>query len=303
MNTETKPTEQNGAHDPKVILKKYGLVIAIILLAFIAFAFMANNSLPGGAFYGVKVNFIEKFAEGTKAGNEAKAAYQVHLMEKRLEEVKRLSVDNTLSAKAREDLTAVIKRHTEALSSAATLESDEVPTTNLLNTVRQFVDVSAAIEQQSEKTDHLQEFAEAAEDVRRDASNLYKNLIDRYSERETQENIFNFIRDQLSKISSELNDSSLSEDTVDDAEVYINRVSPAMAEGNYPRAIGAIAEAMRFIQIEKYGVKVEEQSASSTDNGTDTATTSTSTEDVLDETAPVSTPSTSTTPSSFSFPN
>jgi hypothetical protein len=301
MNTETT-TEPNGSgRFDQDAIRKYSIAAGLILLAFIAFAFLANNSLPGSAFYGVKVNFIETFVAGTKGSDEAKAAYQVTLMEKRLEEVKKLSEKSPLKASARESLSALMKRHTQALAAAVTLTGEEVPSVALLNSVRQFADASAAIEQLSEEVDHLQEFAETAEDVRRDASNLYKDLIDRYAERETQENIFNFIKTQLSDISRALDDPSLSQGTVDDAEVYINRVSPAMAEGDYPRAIGAIAEAMRFIQIEKYGVRASESTSTTTDDGVDTATTtSTTTENApLEEEAPVSTPSTP----SFTFPD
>ncbi len=255
----------------------------IVALALIAFGFASLRSLPDGMLYSVKTNLIEELNETVQATDTAKAQYQVTRMEARLDELKRLDQKGGLSDGAREDLTALANRHMQKLAEVAAIEGEEIPSKEMLKAVSDFSDVAAAIETYSEERESLTALGDPIEDIRRDAVNLYQDLVDRYAERESQENIFALVQELLGGVSQELGSGNISDDTLDAAETYLNRIAPAMAGGDYPRAITAIAEAKRIIMIERYGALLPEDTTTEPQDETGTTTP---------ETTPTSTPET-----------
>jgi len=304
LNEHTTKNTDWFSHFSNDKRKKLVLGAVIIVLALLSLGFIAQRSLPGGVFYDLKTRVIENLNESAQASKESKANYQTTRMEARLEELKALTEKGSLSAEAQEDLRALTTLHTQTLKKAVALQADEVPTPAMLRAISNFSDVAAAMETISEREEFLQELGEHMEDVRREAVNLYQEQSDRYVERETPENIFELVRTLLSDVSNEINNAGISDDTIDDAEVYISRVGPALAAGDYPRALTAVAEAKRFIMIEKYGaLKISEDTANTNSEATSTeADKATSTESA----SPTSTPEVPTpqTPQgSFGFPN
>lgn len=300
----TPPSEKNPETFPLSTRTKIILGTAIILIAFVALGFMASQSIPGSALYGIKTGVIEGLTESMQPTAEAKASYQTVKLRERLEELKTLIQKGTVEANMQDDLRAMVTQHTQTLESLVEAEAD-APTPAMLSAISDFSDVAAAMETRSEREESLSEFGEFMEDVRRNAVNLYQDHVDRYVERETPEVIYEFVRTLLTNVSSEINNAGLSEGTIDDAEVYINRVGAAMAEGNYPRAITAIAEAKRFIMIEKYGVlEVTEETTSSTTTTSSSTTTTSPTSTTEVEITPLTTPNTAAPQSapSFTFP-
>lgn len=303
---ENKNTQENKSafdeavqkvHSLNAQTKKGAIIALIIFLALVALGVFASRSLPGNALYGLKTQFIETLNESVQFSAENKAQYQVERMKNRLEEVQAFEEKGTFSQKAREDLERVTAKHMETLTSIAAANADAAPSETTLTAINDFAGVALAIESVSERNEALQEFGEFIEDIRRDSVNLYKDEVDRYVERTVPEQIYEFVRAQLSEVSEELNTENINPQTIDDAEVYINRVGPAMAEADYPRAIAAIAEAMRFIQIDIYGAVESEAESPNTDtaSSTEESTSTTETQEM-----PIEAPSGEA--ASFSFP-
>ncbi len=303
---ENKDTQENKnafdeaaqkIHSLNAQTKKGAVIALIIFLALVALGVFASRSLPGNALYGLKTQFIETLNESVQFSAENKAQYQVERMKNRLEEVQAFEEKGNFSQKAREDLERVTAKHMETLTSVAAANADAAPSETILTAINDFAGVALAIESVSERNEALQEFGEFIEDIRRDSVNLYKDEVDRYVERTAPEQIYEFVRVQLSEVSEGLNTENINPQTIDDAEVYINRVGPAMAEADYPRAIAAIAEAMRFIQIDIYGVVKSEAESPSTDTASSTEENASTTET---QEMPIEAPSGEA--ASFSFP-
>jgi hypothetical protein len=311
MNTE--PTENNPEANstvPKTVFTqrfnslnaqtKRGIVIALIVfLALIVFGFIASRSLPGDALYSVKTDFIEELDAAVQWGPKSKAEFYVRRMESRLAELKALAQKDQLTEHVYTDFREIVEKQDQAFTAFINEEQSSFSKTEKLIAIESYTNVAAAMETLSEGDPELQELGEFMEDIRREAFNLYKDEVDRFVEQETPANIYEFIKERLTEVSNALNDESLSEGVIDDAEVYINRVSAAMADSNYPRAIAAIAEAHRFIVIEKYGVF---EATAQTQEAQESATTSTSSATTTQEESSAATPDTSLEAPSFTFP-
>jgi hypothetical protein len=259
----------------------------IVFLALVAFGAFASNSLPGTALYGFKTEFLEGLNESIQFKASDKAAYQASKMEARIKEIKQFSENGGFSAEALDDLKRVITDHFATLEQIVASDAGEKPDVQMLGAINDFASAAFAAELISERDQSLQELGEFIEDVRRDSVNLYKDEVDRYVERETPEKLNEFIMAQLKEVSDAIGTDSIRPQTIDDAQVYINRVGPAVAEADYPKAIAAIAEAMRFIHIDMYGAIEEQKEATSTPNtGTSTASSSTSTTELPSEQEP-----------------
>lgn len=256
-------------------MKKAGLAALIVLLLILSVGFAASKSLPGGALYGMKTGFLEQLNEAVQFTPGNKAAYQVARMEERLNEIKALSKKEKIDPEALRIFQELSTAHHDRLIEIINTPENGISRTDSLAILNDFASVAAAIENISEHTPQLSSIGEAMEDLRHDTVNTYKDMVDRFVERETPENIYAFIAQQLQDISGKLDTGEVSQEVIDDAEVYINRVGPAVAKSDFPRAISAIAEAFRFIKIAEYGGRIEDAPAATTATSTpETATTS-----------------------------
>lgn len=285
MNNNDTPNEYTPEKEDKTIIEKLrsfyplsdsskktgligGVVIVVVLILAIATAF----SLPGEALHGIKTGVFEELNESVQFGVKNKAEAQVSNMEARLEEVKKLSKKENIDPDAIEALRSLINKHSSRLSALANSSEEEFSREDALVTLSSFASVAAAIETVSENDPKLSAFGEEVEDIRRDAVNLYKDKVDNFVERSPLENIYSYIQARLQEVADKLNDPDLREETIDDAQTYIERVGPAVSELDFPRAIAAIAEAQRFIEIALYVGDMPEAATTTPSSSTGTST-------------------------------
>ncbi len=233
--------------------KKAALVAVIFFLVLLAIGFMASRSLPGETLYGMKTGFLEGLQESVQFDAKSKATYQVKRMETRLAEIKKVSEKETVTQEEIDAFKQRVYMHQAKLTELVNLPDNKMTSPDILFVLSSFASVAAAIEGVTENTQGLESLGEEMEDVRRESVNLFSDRVDRFVERETPENIYAFITEQLQEVSRKLDNAELDDEVVDDAQVYINRVAPAVEENDFPRAILAVAEALRFIEVEEYG--------------------------------------------------
>lgn len=95
-------------------LKPMTIALIIALLLGGGTSFAAENALPGGVLYPVKVGINEEVGSWIAVSSEAQAKWDAHLAERRLEEAEKLAAKGNLNAEARADLAARFENHTEA---------------------------------------------------------------------------------------------------------------------------------------------------------------------------------------------
>jgi len=256
---------------------KTAIVIGIaVCVALIVFIFVALQSLPGQALYGFKTNVVETFVESTRFGSESKASYQVTKMHRRLNELKSLMEDNNSDTATLDLLYAQTQRHNETLTSLIQQESENFSMEDRLWVVNDFAVLAGAMEALSESDSKYAALGDQMEDIRRESVNLYEDTAETFILSTTAQNAIDFIKAGLAEVSEKLNTPDVSAEAIDDAENYIDRVGIAVKDKKYARAITAVAEAYRFIEIEHYTGKLSE--ADPTNNSaSSTPQTSTST--------------------------
>jgi hypothetical protein len=262
-----------------------GLIVFLILLLI---GFMASRSLPGESLYAVKTQVLERLDAAVQFGSKNKAANQVHNMETRLSETKELSEKGDVSEEAIAALHDRVLTHAEVLKQLVEQESSDFSMEDRLFTLNNFASVAGAMETIGENDPDLLTFGDQMEDVRRDTVNIYKDTADIFVQSTTPDNALEFIKNSLGEVSGKLsNEAGISEETIDDAEEYIYRLSIAVKEKDYTKAIYSVGEAARFIKIEEYTGAItplaqapSESNASSTpsdDSGTSTVASTTPT--------------------------
>lgn len=270
--------ERLGIHTLSAKAKKDALIALIVLLVLVAFGFAISRSLPGEALYGLKTNFLEELDAAVQFTDTSRARQEINRMEERLSETQALAEKPQVSEEALAVLHSQIVEHQTTFTDIINrLEDEGVPHTDALVLLEDFTNVAAAIEYVSENDPELEAWSEQVEDVRSDISNLHEDWVDTFVQSAEVEAIYEFIRSRLAAVSEALQDPDLSAEVIDDAEVYIDRVEPAMSDGDFPRVITSLAEARRFIAIEEYAGVLEEPQGASPETQEETATTSTST--------------------------
>lgn len=233
--------------------KRQSLYIGLgILFLLIVFLLIASQSLPGSALYSVKTNILEETSQVLHLGSKSKAQYQVTRLETRLDELKRITKEETVNEKTITAFQTQVDKHSATLTTLVSQESSGFTMEERLTALNSFASVAGAMELLSENDKKLIGLGDHLEDIRRETVNTFKDTVDMFVQSSTQENLFAYIKNQLGTVSQMLNEPDISAETIDDAENYIDRVGPAMSGNNFARAIVATAEALRFIEMERY---------------------------------------------------
>jgi hypothetical protein len=87
------------------------LAIAILLFGGAGISFAAQGSLPGDPLYPVKVGFNEKVLRMVLFSDEAKAKYDIQLVQLRLQEAEKVAVDKGLNSAKTAELKNLLDQH------------------------------------------------------------------------------------------------------------------------------------------------------------------------------------------------
>lgn len=278
MNNETNRSLFEKNRFKKITAVVIGALVVIfgVLVAF------SSQSLPGEALYGVKTQVLERLVASVQFGSNNEARNIIRNMETRLAETKELAQKDTVEQSALDALYARMLTHSEQITAVVMQERSDFTMEDRLFVLDDFASVAGAIEIVAENDAELAPFAEQAEDLRRDAVNLYKDTADAFVQGGILDTVLEYIKNSLSDVSGKLGGNTISEETMDDAEEYIYRAAVAISDKRYDRAIYAVGEASRFIKMETYTGVIEPLDRSAEDSdpiesndntGTSTATT------------------------------
>lgn len=278
MNNETNRSLFEKNRFKKITAVVIGALVVIfgVLVAF------SSQSLPGEALYGVKTQVLERLVASVQFGSNNEARNIIRNMETRLAETKELAQKDTVEQSALDALYARMLTHSEQITAVVMQERSDFTMEDRLFVLDDFASVAGAIEIVAENDAKLAPFAEQAEDLRRDAVNLYKDTADAFVQGGILDTVLEYIKNSLSDVSGKLGGNTISEETMDDAEEYIYRAAVAISDKRYDRAIYAVGEASRFIKMETYTGVIEPLDRSAEDSdpiesndntGTSTATT------------------------------
>lgn len=260
---------------------RYKVPILAVLVAFFALFALgaaAHYSLPGEPLYVIKTNVMEETVEKLHATSQSKASYQIRRMEERLREAEALSKKESVDPKAISDITAQATKHANRFEEIITKSIDSAfPKIEVMSALNRFASVSGAIETVSEGDPKLSGFGNTMEDIRAEAVNTYKKRVQSFVQTETPQTVLAYIQKDLGNVKDALNDSSIPDRTLRDAENYLDRVTAALQAQDLTKAIVSIGESYRIIAMQKYTGIIPPEPKSKTASSTIKAGTGSST--------------------------
>ncbi len=96
--------------------KPMPIIIALVILLGGGTTFAAQSSLPGSPLYPVKVEVNERVGGWLSFSDQAKASWDAHLAEVRLQEAEKLAVENKLDKNTRISIEENFKQHAEGVA-------------------------------------------------------------------------------------------------------------------------------------------------------------------------------------------
>lgn len=96
---------------------------ALLLLISGGTTYAATQSLPGEPLYGIKVNIVEPIGMALRIGEEARANYQLSLMDKRIKELETLEREGRSSDKAERQSSSAMLKNISNLEVVVDLDS------------------------------------------------------------------------------------------------------------------------------------------------------------------------------------
>jgi hypothetical protein len=117
-------------------VKNLSIVIVLLALIFMGgMVVLAEKSLPGDSFYGVKVSFSEKMAGFFALTKEEEVEWEERLIERRLKEVEKLILANRLNIENRSYIENILKNNiekfTQDINEVALGKKEEVESSDL----------------------------------------------------------------------------------------------------------------------------------------------------------------------------
>jgi tetratricopeptide (TPR) repeat protein len=97
----------------RFLFKPVPLVILFALIFSGGVSFASESALPGDFLYPVKINFVEEVRSAFTFSTEAKADFEARRLNKRIEEAEKLSVENRLNSKAKDQIQSSFERSSE----------------------------------------------------------------------------------------------------------------------------------------------------------------------------------------------
>lgn len=265
LNNVTKKRMENESATREVVIqtetpqstsvwKTTGIVVLVGILIACGIIALTLRSLPGESLYTLKTNVIEPLVEKMHIHSESKARYQVTRMQTRLQEIKKLRLQSTVSEKALTNITAEILKHSTTLDTVIAESIDSsFPKTDVLYTVNEFASVAGAIEAISEHDAKLQAVGDTAEDARQASEQLYKTRVKSFVQTETPQTVLDYIQTELGSVKDAFGSTDISKATIRSSSNYLDRVEPALTKSDLYTAIISIGEAYRILTIEKLG--------------------------------------------------
>ena len=236
------------------IYKITGIVVLVGVLIAFCIIVLTLRSLPGESMYTLKTNGIEQLVEKMHIHSESKAQYQVTRMQTRLQEIKKLAFQSSVSEKALTNITTEILKHRTTLDTVVAESIDSsFPKTDVLYTVNEFASVAGAIEAVGEHDAKLQIVGDTAEDARQASEQLYKTRVKSFVQTETPQTVLDYIQTELTSVKNAFGSTDISKATIRSSSNYLDRVEPALTKSDLYTAIISIGEAYRILTIEKFG--------------------------------------------------
>ncbi len=227
---------------------------ASLLIMFVGTAYASQDSLPGEPLYAMKVHVVEEMIALTKITPKEQVAYDIHLMENRLEEIREIVIQGTdTTAEDLEYLTDQVDEHvTDVITTLEDTNSESISYEDKIETLKKLSGVTKAQVEIAKATTDSTETLEAITDTQEATSDAIMNTVGEFVAEESAEAVNEYLSDQITDVGEYTSASTTDESKRDSAEFYLQDVQDALVTGDTAEAIISIIEAQREINSEEY---------------------------------------------------
>lgn len=233
---------------------------ASLLIMFLGTAYASQDSLPGEPLYAMKVHVVEEMIALTKITPEERVAYDIHLMENRLEEIKEIvHQDSYIMPENLVYLTDLVDEHvTDVIATLEETNSEIISYEDKIEVLKKLSGVTKAQVKIAKETTESTETLEALDETQESTTNAINNTVEEFVAEESTESVNEYLSDQITDIGEYVNASSTNESTRDAVESHLYDVDEALTDKDTIEAIISILKAQQDRSMEEY-LNVEER--------------------------------------------
>lgn len=237
---------------------------ASLLLVFMGTAYASHDSLPGEPLYAVKVHVVEEVIGLTKTTPEDRIAYDIQLMETRLEEIKEITMHPPETIPENLDmLTSQIDQHvTDVTATLADTQSNHISHSEKIKVLTKLSGVTKAQAKIAKENPELTEIAATIDGAQDITSDTLTITVDAFIASEPEAVVRTYLSDQITDIEAYVIASTTDVSTRNAIEDHLHNVGEALIENDITEAVNAILTAQQELHSEEY---VHEEMVSETE--------------------------------------
>lgn len=243
---EPSTTQQPRKFAFSLSKKAYILLIGIIGVVIIgAMGFLTYTSTPGDVFYKAKVYVAENIFSATKVTEKQQFNYGVELLDKRLEELKTMSVNNELTEVNLAEFDVQFEAQVQKIDQLLNSEDAQFDAREIFDTTNHMVSIVTAAEQIMDNTEYGA--SDKFGDVYRTAKTIHSIQLDRIVSQSAPEEMIEIIQEKLTLITEKLEVQNQStKRTVQD---YLIDASEALRAQDFGAALEAVGSAIQLLEV------------------------------------------------------
>ena len=220
------------------------------LLLFVGTGYAAQDSLPGEPLYVIKVEVMEPLLGNLETSEDQKLAYQVSLLERRLEEIQLLEEEGKTEQEITNFSSQYIEEHVTNLLAVVSDDTDmSIPEEAVVRTLNRAKGITRAYEVVSNKEqDNLSEAASV--DVFKKLDERYNTEVETFATNHPAEAV-TYITTIIDEF-DDTNFASSTESLQETARVELHEVSEALQGGSIKEALEAVSELQEEVIFTEY---------------------------------------------------
>jgi hypothetical protein len=242
-------------------LKQASVSFAATVLVMVGTAYASDDSLPGEPLYAVKVHVVEELVGFTKLDTDDKFAYDVALMETRLDELQELT--RAEEDPAPETLALVqgqIDEHVDhALNSLNSAEDAETGHEEKIDMLATLGSVAKAQERVVASNARLSSIAQEVSDTRKETGASLQARVSEYVDDSSEAEVAAYLSEAIQEVASGIGQDSASSTEDTPIEKKLHDAEEWLIEKDFDEAIISILEAQQSFDVDAYTEKTDEE--------------------------------------------
>lgn len=228
------------------------VTIIALLFLFGVVTYISLDSAPDSKLYPMRVAIAEPIALHIQFSSRARAEYDVHLMEQRLNELQAITQDtSTTSPETLQKIADLVTRHTN--DALAALESDTaVSNEERILSLSKLTDISQALESLSKASEETSSMGETLEDSQSVLTDTLESTVNTFASTSPIDTVASYLASEITEVSESIKVLAQGSTAQKQAIARIENANEDIIDQNYARAILWILKAKQSIAIDTY---------------------------------------------------